>query len=384
MNSSEHYVVDTNLLLHNIDILSQEENIIIPLVVLQELDKLKNDDCIGFEARRAIREIKSSSVKIDIDFGCDEVKNDDIILQCAKTHDSKLYTKDICLGIKANQFGVEAIDPYPEGDSIYTGIKTVYLSDADMSNMYENPYDNIFNLCPNQYLLVKNDEGHTVDKMKWISNKLVNLKLPPNKIIKPLNDLQAFAIDLLNDTDIPIKILAGTYGSGKSFINIRMALYHLLQKGNYSKILFIRNPIGSGEEIGHLPGTKDEKIGPFYKVIEQQLEGGELELQRLLQYRQLEYEIPYHIKGQSISSTYMLVDEAEDMNKKIIKLIGTRVAENSCICFSGDWKQAESKYMRDNGLLYLINKTKNNPLVGAVVLDTDVRSSASKVFADLD
>lgn len=380
----KNIVVDTNILLYNPEVLTLE-NVIIPFVALQELDKLKNSDEVGFEARRAIRLINESSIKIDINFSSPELDyNDDLFIKCAKEHEAVLYTKDLALSIKANASKIESGDPYKTSDGIYTGIKEVTLTDKEIAYMYENTFDNVFDLYPNQYLLVKNDSGEVVDKLKWISNKLVNLKLPPSKIIKPLNDKQAFALDLLNDKDIPIKVLAGTYGSGKTFINIRMALYHLLQKGNYSKILFVRNPIGSGEEIGHLPGSKEEKIGPFYKVIEQQLDGGELQLQQLLQYRQLEYEIPYHIKGQSISNTFILVDEAEDMNKKILKLIGTRIAEGSCICFSGDWKQAEGKYMKDNGLTFLLNATKNNPLVGAVVMDDDVRSTASKVFADLD
>jgi len=377
-------VVDTNILIYNPEVLDRP-NIKIPFVVLQELDKLKTDERIGFEARRAIRAIKEKDPNIDIEFSSERYSNnDDLILECALKNNAGLLTKDISLTNKAKSRGVLVSDPYDDHENTYKGVKTAILSEAAMADMYQNPYDNVFDLCQNQYLIVKNDSGITVDKLKWSKDKMVQIKLPPSKVVKPLNDLQACALDLLNDKDIPIKILAGTYGSGKTLLNIRMALYHVMQRGTYSKIMLVRNPIGSGQEIGFIKGDKDTKIEPFYKPIEQNLEGGEFQLRQMLISKQLEFEIPYYIKGQSLAYTWTLVDEAEDLDKKLIKLIGTRLAEGSCITFSGDWKQAEPKYARDNGLIYLLNQTKNNPLTGAVVLDDDVRSDASKVFAELD
>jgi PhoH-like ATPase len=104
----------------------------------------------------------------------------------------------------------------------------------------------------------------------------------------------------------------------------------------------------------------------------------------MLQLNQLEMEIPYFLKGLTISSSYTIVDEAEDLDLKTLKLIGTRISESSCIVFAGDYKQAEYKYIKNNGLLQLIEKTRGNPLVGVVVLKDDVRSAASKVFASLE
>jgi PhoH-like ATPase len=89
------------------------------------------------------------------------------------------------------------------------------------------------------------------------------------------------------------------------------------------------------------------------------------------------------MKGLSIQDTYILVDEAEDLSKRLIKLLGTRVAEGSVIVFSGDFEQAEEKYVHNNGLYQAIEKLKGHPLVGIVVLDEDIRSSASKAFAGL-
>jgi PhoH-like ATPase len=89
------------------------------------------------------------------------------------------------------------------------------------------------------------------------------------------------------------------------------------------------------------------------------------------------------LKGISIDDSFVIMDEAEDLNTKLIKLVGSRIGENSCIVFTGDWKQSENRYKQDNGLLRLIESSKGNPLVGIVVLEEDVRSSTSKLFAEL-
>ena len=85
----------------------------------------------------------------------------------------------------------------------------------------------------------------------------------------------------------------------------------------------------------------------------------------------------------SYGSTYVFVDEAEDMNLNILKLIGSRIESDSCVIFCGDYKQSEPKYKNNNGLYQLIEKLKGNPLVGIVVLSEDIRSEASKVFVDI-
>lgn len=253
-------VVDTNILLKDVSVL-EKDSVYIPYVVLQELDKLKRCGSVEFEARRAIRAITASKALILTDFINDSVENnDDIILSCAKVNKATLHTDDACLTLKARAAGIE-VEQFKDKDEIYNGYKTVTLTEEDMAYMYEHPEENMFDLYANQYLLVKDSSERVVDRLKW-TDKLVALRLPSPKIIKPLNDLQAFAIDLLNDKDIPIKIIAGTYGGGKTICTLRLGLYHVVQKGNYSKLLIVRNPIGSGEEIGFIKGPQplDAKI----------------------------------------------------------------------------------------------------------------------------
>src|SRR5690606_20408150 len=128
-----------------------------------------------------------------------------------------------------------------------------------------------------------------------------------------------------------------------------------------------------------LKGDKEDKTSDFFKPVIQNLDGGIFEAEQMIQRGQLIKEIPYYMKGITVDDSYMIVDEAEDLDVKLIKLIGTRLGKNSVIVFSGDYEQTEEKYRHNNGLLYAIDRLKGHPLVGIVVLDRDIRSEASKV-----
>jgi predicted ribonuclease YlaK len=290
--------------------------------------------------------------------------------------------------IRAKSYGIEVVEIEDSEEDHYKGYKQIVLDlskeedEQLLADFYEDKSKNVFNLIQNQYLILK-DKEKTIDKFKWNGKEHVLVKLPKIKDLKPKNDLQAFAMDLLFDTDVPIKIIAGTWGSGKTFLTVKSAIWHIKEKGNYSTVMVVRNPVGSGKEIGFLPGDKEEKTASFFLPFIQHLEGKEFEAQQMQQRGQLEKEVPYFIKGRSIGSTFLYVDEAEDLTLRDIKTIGSRIEETSCVCFTGDYKQAERGYEYNNGLLQAIEQLKGNPLVGIVVLEEDVRSTASKVFADL-
>lgn len=390
------YLVDTNVILDSFDILS-DNKYVVSSHTLREIEKHEHSNSheLSLKARRVKRYLnENSNISYDLKdyiFNLNEIFDnyyeDNRMLQACVESGYGLVTNDILLKMKAEGFGIEVIAPSEDDNKVnmYKGYKEVSLSSQDMAAMYQDTHENVFNLIINQYLLVRDANGNVVDRRKWNGRELVGLKLPPSKVIKPWNDLQAFSLDLLNDTSVPIRIISGTYGSGKTMLAINMGLHHIRDKGNYSKIMAIRNPIGSGEAIGFLKGTKEDKIGSFFKPIEHQLSGGEFELQAMIQKGQLECEVPFFMKGMSLNGGYfIIVDEAQDMDLKTLKLIGTRIGRDSSICLCGDYKQAENKFLHNNGLFQAINKLKGNPLVGIVVMDEDVRSDASKVFADLD
>lgn len=376
--------------------------------VLTELENIKTsskkDEDVKAKARFITRFLRNNSDKYKVCVVMDvhfemlkqfklEENNDNLIMMCAKEieenlgYDITFVTDDLaCANIAEHIVGLKVQMLSENQIDRYVGYKELNLNTEEINILFSDLENgiNTYNFLINEYLILKNTDLKQEFEFRFDGNTLCNIKLPPSKHIKGWNAQQRCAIDLLNNKDIPIKIIAGTYGSGKTLLSVRMGLYHVLDKGTYSKILLVRNPIGSGEEVGFLPGSKEEKIRDFYKPIENNLDGGEFQLQSLIQRELVDMEIPYYMKGLSLTSTYILVDEAEDLDLKGLKLIGTRLAEGSCVVFSGDYKQAEFKYARHNGLLQLIEKLKGNPLVGVVVLSEDVRSCASKVFSEID
>lgn len=390
------YLLDTNTLIDFPTIINKYP-VVITSMVLRELEKLETQKRDNYELTRKIVRAKQvldanenvifldlKDYKLTINDEFDAQYVDNLIIQCCVDNGYGLLTKDRLLRFKAKMYNIPVIKPEKEAiNDYYKGYYIATPSDGDLANFYENIDTNFYELETNEYLILRNEEGKTLQILRWDGQTHIGLKLPPSKYIKPMNDLQACALDLLTNKDIPVKFILGTYGSGKTFLNTKMAIYHVMEKGNQAKIMMIRNPIGTGEQIGFLSGDKDEKTEGFFKPIVQHLDGGEQTAYFLEQRGILQKEIPFYMKGLSIDETFMLCDEAEDLNIQLIKLIGTRIGKNSVLTFSGDYNQAEGKYVNNNGLIHAVEGLKGNPLVGVVVLDLDVRSDASRIFAEL-
>lgn len=368
--------------------------------VLRELDKFKGEmgSLRGKQARDASKYLEENDHKIEVDikdytFDLNKVFDPDYtdnkILQACVENGHGLITGDLLMKRKAQGWNIPLIKIENTGDC-YTGYFEIDVDiDSEGLSLIRNDMtQNPFGLLTNQYLIVKEKTGKydsdgkpeykVVDYLRWDGEKHVHLNLK-GVPLKAQHYLQTIALDLLNNMDIPIKIVAGTYGSGKTFLCTKMAVHNLLQ-GKGQKIMMIRNPIGAGEEIGFVPGTKEEKIGDFFKPIVQHLDAP---IEKFEEQGNIVGEVPFYMKGLSIENTWMLFDECQDVDIKTLKLVGTRMADKTVITFSGDWKQAENKFAHNNSLMHMIEELKGNPLVGIVVLNEDVRSSASKVFADL-
>ena len=267
-------------------------------------------------------------------------------------------------------------------DKIYKGYELITGSTAEINDTMSSP-DFYERFVPNQYLLVKNIDDGTTKEMRFDGASFVSLRLPPTKYIKGKNSLQRCALDLMNNQDITIVAILGTYGSGKTYMAMRMSLYQVKEKGNQAKVLGVRSPWGEGKQIGWLPGEFEDKTGGFFLPLVQQLEGGEFELDRLKQMGMVESNIPYFMKGSTYNDTIILGDEAEDFTEKELRLIGTRVGQKSRVFFVGDRKQSLVDATDHNPLVRMCNQFKGNPLFGCIYLDEDVRSETSKLFADL-
>lgn len=255
------------------------------------------------------------------------------------------------------------------GDGEYI---TEYMSQATPSMWY-----------PNEYLIIHNDSEDKPQEMRWDGQQFVALRLPPSGFIKAKNSLQRCALDLLANKDISTVAILGGYGSGKTHLAMQMALYHVTERGNQSRILGVREATGEGAQIGYLKGDFSEKTKRFFKPLEQQLKGGEFELEALMQRGALEVQIPYFMKGTTYNDTIMVIDEAEDLKESQIRLIGTRIGQNSRIFLAGDYKQSLISKNLDNPLVKACYELRGNPRFGCIVLDEDVRSETSKMFAEL-
>ena len=373
-------------------------------MTLQELEEIKissrKDDEVKYKARKALHLLDENSDKYDVVVYTTAMENyinekqveispDTKIIACCSFSQGLLpkgekfvfVTNDIaCKMIASEIFGLE-VESVGEKENIYKGYRILKGNTNQINNLMDNMDLSDWNT--NEYLIIQNTDDSSEKEMRFDGEKFVALKLPPSKYIKAKNSLQRCALDILNNQDITIAAILGGYGSGKTFITMQMALYSVNEKGYQSKILGVRSPQGEGKEIGYLPGDMESKVEGFFEPLTQQLDGGEFELESLKQRGVLETNIPFYMKGTTYNNTVILVDEAEDLDDKQIRLVGTRVGANSKICFSGDYKQSVINTTDSNALVKMCNEFKGNKNFATIYLGEDVRSSTSKMFANL-
>lgn len=390
------------------DALEKEDFFILSSVSIEELEDIKTnrskDDDVKYRARKAVRFLNEHPEKYKIIvYGqwdrtlypldpigrTDNLTNDDKIIHCACFtraccgYDDLIFASDDILArlIAENRFGLDVIGLNNQEEEIYTGYKIIE-GNTNTINEYMSSLDNTeWNI--NEYLIIKNLDDLSTKEMRFDGEKFLPLKLPPSKFIKAKNSLQRCALDILMNPNITIAAILGGFGSGKTFLCMQMALYNVIEKGNHSKIIGIREPHGEGKEVGFLPGSFQDKTDLFFQPLAQQLHGGEIELESLKLQGVLESNIPYYLKGTTYNNSILLVDEAEDLTKKQIRLIGTRLGSNSKVFFSGDYKQSVIDTSTNNALVEMCNTFKGNEKFGCIYLDEDVRSETSKMFADL-
>ena len=298
----------------------------------------------------------------------------------AEKEDIVFITNDICLKNIARSIDLDVCSVVGK-ENIYKGYKIIKGTSETINIAMENMDFSDWNI--NEYLIIQNTDDDSEKEMRFDGEKFVSLKLPSSKFIKAKNSLQRCALDILNNQDITIAAILGGYGSGKTFISLQMALYNVNEKGYQSKILGVRSPQGEGKEVGFLPGDLNSKVEGFFEPLTQQLNGGEFELESLKQRGVLETNIPFYMKGTTYNDTILVVDEAEDLDEKQIRLVETRVGSNSKIYFAGDYKQSVINTTTNNALIKMCNEFKGNKQFATIYLGEDVRSSTSKMFANL-
>lgn len=259
-------------------------------------------------------------------------------------------------------------------------------------------YKNLFNTPLNGYLLVRDPDTATEDNpagdaiawLRWNGERYVpikykNLNTTYSGKIKPLNDQQKLAFDLLQDQDITIKLLLGVYGSGKDYLMINHAL-DLIEKGKYDKIVWVRNnvEVKNTKEIGFLPGSMLEKVYPFAAILADCL-GGQVALERAITDGWVEIQPLGFIRGRSFSKSIIYCSEAENLTKEHIQLLIGRVGDGSSLWINGDLRQVDDVvFERNNGIQKLIEKVTGNERFGTVYLPITERSETARLADLLD
>jgi predicted ribonuclease YlaK len=230
----------------------------------------------------------------------------------------------------------------------------------------------------NQYVII--DEENI---SRFNGSVLVPLSYEMTKI-KPKNAEQKMAFDLLDNDDIPVKMLTGVAGGGKTRMAFEFALKKLLDYHNpIEKILILRNPATVGKDLGLLPGTKEEKMMPWIKSITNLCDDDAYDVMS-----QIEFDTPAYQQGITWDKTFVIVEEAQMLCNDLFQMLGSRVGFKSKIVFAGDYKQAfDHKYKGDkNGLVNGIKAFENNgwpSLVGLVEMQKSERSDVAQLFANI-
>ena len=430
------FVLDTSVLLfdHNAINNFEEHNIIIPITVLEELDQFKvGNNTLNFEAREVIRFLDDISdkkglnewiklgegkgkVKIavatDKDLSKDaEViygrgKNDHKILNVALMIKAKhkknkviLVSKDINLRIKSRALGIESED-YLTGkvaDSEYLSESQPSISNLDgeiikeiyaKNRITENGILKDLKIA-NGYYILNNCTQSVLARYDEQSDSLERVEKHYAFGIKPKNAEQTFAMNALLNEDIKLVALQGVAGTGKTLLALAAALE---QKHQYKQIILSRPIVPlSNRDIGFLPGDADDKISPYMqplwdnlkfiksqhkensrknKIIEQLTEDGSIEITALT-----------FIRGRSLTHSYFIVDEAQNLTPHEIKTIITRAGEGTKIVFTGDVDQIDTPYMDklSNGLSYIIDRLKGDPLFAHIKLEHGERSELANL-----
>lgn len=434
------FVIDTNVLLHDyLCIYNFEENdVIIPIVVLEELDKFKRgNDLINFHAREFTRELdklsgdllltaniplgegrgnmhietgKEFSVKVNESFP--EKTPDHRILAitdyvCTANKDKTvvLITKDINLRMKAKSLGIMAQDyendKVANVDDLYKGITVMDGMDPVLiSKLYENPEGVVSSefkldkeMKGNQFFIMKNNGSSALAHFNPVNKTLNRVVKQTTYGIDPRNAEQTFALDALLNPNIQLVSLTGKAGTGKTLL----ALAAALQQHKRYKQIFLARPIVplANRDLGFLPGDLKEKMDPYMQplydnltVIKHKFSHQSPEFIRIndmVKEEKLVITPLAYIRGRSLSSIFFIVDEAQNLTPHEIKTIITRAGEGTKMVFTGDIEQIDSPYLdtASNGLSYLSDKMKDQEVFAHVNLVKGERSFLAELASKL-
>jgi Predicted ATPase related to phosphate starvation-inducible protein PhoH len=258
----------------------------------------------------------------------------------------------------------------------YCGYKQV--TDEELAKYFEGKVDG---LIQNQYLYI--DKEGPIYYFNGNEIKEAYLEKPKSKkdVFIPKNFEQKMAFHLMENRNVPIKVLIGVAGAGKTKLGLNFGL-RALDSGEVKKLFIVRQPSPVGEEIGFLKGTKEEKLSAWFNPIFDNLDDS-WSIQERIARKDIEFEAPAFMQGRDLQETFVLVDEAQLLTVEQVKMLGSRIGEGSTIVFAGDYDQIfNKKYAGDkNGLLKLVETFAGIPEFGVVHMTQSVRGRVAELFA---
>ncbi len=417
-------MLDTSVLLSDPKAIFRfaEHEVVLPVVVISELEKKRNDPELGYFARQALRFLDNLRVKherldmpievgdggtlrVELNHTSDSAlpsglrlgDNDTRILSVAlnlsnEGLDVVVVSKDLPLRVKASSIGLAAEEYRAElaADSGWTGLADLSLSGDEMQKLYEKEELRttlVEELPRNTNLVVHSERGSALARV--VGPKNIELVRGDRDLfgLHGRSAEQRLAIDMLQDSSIGIVSLGGRAGTGKSALALCAGLDAVLEKRLHKKIMVFR-PLYAvgGQNLGYLPGDADEKMNPWAQatfdtlgsvisdnVMDEIIERGLIEVLPLT-----------HIRGRSLHDAFVIVDEAQSLERNVLLTVLSRIGQNSRVVLTHDVAQRDNLLVgRHDGIASVIEALKGQKLFGHITLQRSERSDIAALVTDL-
>ena len=418
------FIIDTSVFLADPRAMFRfkEHELVIPIIVINELEKKRHDPEIGYFARQALRNLDDLRIKHErLDFpvpvgdggtlrvelnhinpdvlpvGFQLGDNDSRILAVAANlanegFDVTVVSKDLPLRVKASALGLLADEYKAEMavDSGYTGIAEIALSAEQMSDFYDSEiYDHpeAKDLPANCGLVITSERGSALGRVT--QDKRIKLVRGDREVfgVHGRSAEQRLAIDVLLDPEVGIVSLGGRAGTGKSALALCAGLEAVLERRAHKKIMVFR-PLYAvgGQELGFLPGTEAEKMNPWAQAVFDTL--GPLVSKEVIEHvmdRNLLEVLPLtHIRGRSLHDTFVIVDEAQSLERNVLLTVLSRIGQNSRVIMTHDVAQRDNlRVGRHDGVASVIEALKGQSLFAHLTLTRSERSPIADMVTSL-
>lgn len=424
VQATRTYILDTSVLLSDPKAIFKfkEQEVVIPIIVINELEKKRHDPEIGYYARTALRlldDLRERHERLDFPMQVGEGgtlrvelnhidqsvlptgfqlgDNDSRILACAFNLASEgakvtVVSKDLPMRVKASALGMSAEEYRNDqvADSGWTGIEEIALSSEEISDLYDTEiikHPAAANLPVNTGLIISSERGHALARVE---------KGSKIKLVRGDRDVfgvhgrsaeQRLAIDLLLDPEVGIVSLGGRAGTGKSAMALCAALEAVLERRQHKKIIVFR-PIFAvgGQELGYLPGSENEKMNPWGQAVFDTL--GALVSKEVIEHivdRGIIEILPLtHIRGRSLHDAFVIVDEAQSLERNVLLTVLSRIGQNAKVVLTHDVAQRDNlRVGRHDGIAAVVESLKGHELFAHVTLTRSERSAIAALVTDL-